>query len=87
MLTASNHLRKSLSVLLTFSFLHFFIGVGGALGFIVDGIDWEKTLVSQYFGSQIKVVYIFAVVAYVVTTACNLFSIKVSSFRAYVRFV
>nr|CAB3266289.1 solute carrier family 45 member 4-like [Phallusia mammillata] len=53
-----------------------FIGIGGALGFIIDGIDWEKTAVSHYFGSQIKVVYLFAVLAYVSTTLCNLFSIK-----------
>nr|XP_026694725.1 solute carrier family 45 member 4 isoform X1 [Ciona intestinalis] len=54
----------------------FFIGLGGALGFIIDGIDWEKTAISKLFGSQIKVVYMFAVVTYILTTICNLCSIK-----------
>ncbi|CAK8692399.1 unnamed protein product [Clavelina lepadiformis] len=53
-----------------------FIGVGGALGFIIDGIDWENTFPSGSVASQIKVVYIFAVVIYITTTICNLISIK-----------
>lgn len=54
-------------------------GVGGALGFVVDGIDWESTALSSMIDSQIKVVYFFAVFAYVTTAICNLASVKVSA--------
>ncbi|XP_039274409.2 membrane-associated transporter protein-like [Styela clava] len=54
----------------------FFMGLGGSLGFIVDGIKWRD--VFQYFTVefQTKVVYIFAVTIYLGSAAMTLFSIK-----------
>jgi len=58
----------------------FVLGIGGALGFIVDGIDWEHTAISSIIDSQIEVVYVFAVFAYLISTTFNLISIKVAGF-------
>lgn len=52
-------------------------GLGSALGFAVDGIDWEHIFSYQSFGFQLKVVYFCAVVVFLLTAAMTLLSIKV----------
>ncbi|XP_039264957.2 solute carrier family 45 member 4-like [Styela clava] len=53
-----------------------FMGLGGALGFIVDGIKWEDIFEYYVIGFQIKVVYIFAIIVYITTAAMTMLSIK-----------
>ena len=54
------------------------IGIGGAMGFIVDGIDWPDVLPPELPFSQTEVVFIIAVIIYISTTILNILSIKVN---------
>ncbi|XP_002733733.1 membrane-associated transporter protein-like [Saccoglossus kowalevskii] len=53
-------------------------GLGGGLGYIMGGIDWDSTFFGGWFGynAHIRVVYIFNMVVCVITFTLTLFSVK-----------
>ncbi|XP_041045341.1 solute carrier family 45 member 4-like isoform X1 [Carcharodon carcharias] len=54
----------------------FSAGLGGAVGYMLGGLDWTQTTLGQIFGSQQQVLFFFAAIIFSVSVALHLFSIE-----------
>ncbi|XP_061544579.1 proton-associated sugar transporter A isoform X3 [Phycodurus eques] len=50
-------------------------GLGGGFGYIVGGINWDKTHFGKSMGGQLRVIYMFTSITLVIATAMTLTSI------------
>ena len=53
----------------------FLLGLGGAVGYMLGGLDWTGTLLGSVFKSQEQVLFIFAALIFSVSVVLHLFSI------------
>ncbi|XP_067834587.1 solute carrier family 45 member 4-like isoform X2 [Heptranchias perlo] len=54
----------------------FSAGLGGAVGYMLGGLDWTQTALGQIFNSQQQVLFFFAAIIFSVSVALHLFSIE-----------
>ncbi|XP_029779269.1 solute carrier family 45 member 4 [Suricata suricatta] len=54
----------------------FSAGLGGAVGYVLGGLDWTQTFLGAWFRTQSQVLFFFAAVIFVVSVALHLFSIE-----------
>ncbi|KAM4864960.1 solute carrier family 45 member 4 isoform 2-T5 [Thomomys bottae] len=54
----------------------FSAGLGGAIGYVLGGLDWTQTFLGGWFWSQNQVLFFFAAVTFTVSVALHLFSIE-----------
>ncbi|XP_069778414.1 solute carrier family 45 member 4 [Narcine bancroftii] len=54
----------------------FSAGLGGAIGYMLGGLDWRQTTLGQIFKSQEQVLFFFAAIIFSVSVALHLFSIE-----------
>ena len=57
------------------SFSLFLLGLGGAVGYMLGGLDWTGTLLGRVFKSQEQVLFVFAAVIFSFSVVLHLFSI------------
>ncbi|XP_077998050.1 membrane-associated transporter protein-like isoform X3 [Glandiceps talaboti] len=66
----SNDLEKGLNI-------HALLGgIGGGIGYIVAGINWDNTELGKVLGGHNRVVFIFTIIVCMITFTLTLFSIK-----------
>lgn len=58
------------------SFFFFSTGLGGAIGYMLGGLDWTQTFLGSIFKSQEQVLFFFAAIIFSVSVALHLFSIE-----------
>ncbi|XP_074831447.1 proton-associated sugar transporter A isoform X3 [Natator depressus] len=51
------------------------IGLGGGFGYVVGGINWDKTSFGKAVGGQLRVIYVFTAIILTITTVLTLISI------------
>ncbi|XP_073172663.1 proton-associated sugar transporter A isoform X3 [Lepidochelys kempii] len=51
------------------------IGLGGGFGYVVGGINWDKTSFGRAVGGQLRVIYVFTAIILTITTVLTLISI------------
>uniref|UniRef100_A0A672TKW9 Solute carrier family 45 member 4 n=1 Tax=Strigops habroptila TaxID=2489341 RepID=A0A672TKW9_STRHB len=51
-------------------------GLGGAIGYMLGGLDWTQTFLGDIFKSQQQVLFFFAAIIFSVSVALHLFSIE-----------
>ncbi|XP_046498318.1 solute carrier family 45 member 4 isoform X2 [Equus quagga] len=54
----------------------FSAGLGGAVGYVLGGLDWTQTFLSTWFRTQNQVLFFFAAIIFTVSVALHLFSIE-----------
>ncbi|XP_050564426.1 solute carrier family 45 member 4 isoform X2 [Cygnus atratus] len=54
----------------------FSAGLGGAIGYMLGGLDWTQTFLGVIFKSQEQVLFFFAAIIFSVSVALHLFSIE-----------
>lgn len=54
----------------------FSIGLGGAIGYMLGGLDWTQTFLGALFKSQEQVLFFFAAIIFSVSVVLHLFSIE-----------
>nr|XP_003408357.2 solute carrier family 45 member 4 [Loxodonta africana] len=54
----------------------FSAGLGGAVGYVLGGLDWTQTFLGTWFRTQNQVLFFFAAVVFTVSVALHLFSIE-----------
>lgn len=54
----------------------FSAGLGGAIGYMLGGLDWTQTFLGDIFKSQQQVLFFFAAIIFSVSVALHLFSIE-----------
>ncbi|XP_025914294.1 solute carrier family 45 member 4 isoform X2 [Apteryx rowi] len=54
----------------------FSAGLGGAIGYMLGGLDWTQTFLGSIFKSQKQVLFFFAAIIFSVSVALHLFSIE-----------
>ncbi|XP_077022788.1 solute carrier family 45 member 4 [Tamandua tetradactyla] len=54
----------------------FSAGLGGAIGYVLGGLDWTQTFLGDWFKTQNQVLFFFAAVVFTVSVALHLFSIE-----------
>lgn len=54
----------------------FSAGLGGALGYMLGGLDWTNTFLGQAFKAQEQVLFFFASIIFIISATLHLFSIK-----------
>ncbi|NXM30055.1 S45A4 protein, partial [Oxyruncus cristatus] len=54
----------------------FSAGLGGAIGYMLGGLDWTQTFLGGIFKSQQQVLFFFATIIFSVSVALHLFSIE-----------
>ncbi|XP_034867911.1 solute carrier family 45 member 4 [Mirounga leonina] len=54
----------------------FSAGLGGAIGYVLGGLDWTQTFLGAWFRTQNQVLFFFAAIIFVVSVALHLFSIE-----------
>ncbi|NXF75255.1 S45A4 protein, partial [Sclerurus mexicanus] len=54
----------------------FSAGLGGAIGYMLGGLDWTQTFLGGIFKSQQQVLFFFAAIIFSVSVALHLFSIE-----------
>ncbi|XP_019408823.1 PREDICTED: solute carrier family 45 member 4 [Crocodylus porosus] len=54
----------------------FSAGLGGAIGYMLGGLDWTQTFLGNLFKSQEQVLFFFAAIIFSVSVALHLFSIE-----------
>nr|BAE21586.1 unnamed protein product [Mus musculus] len=54
----------------------FSAGLGGAIGYVLGGLDWTQTFLGDWFQTQNQVLFFFAAVIFSVSVALHLFSIE-----------
>ncbi|NXW87637.1 S45A4 protein, partial [Alopecoenas beccarii] len=54
----------------------FSAGLGGAIGYMLGGLDWTQTFLGGIFKSQEQVLFFFAAIIFSVSVALHLFSIE-----------
>ncbi|TSU50001.1 Proton-associated sugar transporter A [Bagarius yarrelli] len=50
-------------------------GLGGGFGYVVGGVNWDRTEFGKSMGGQLRVIYLFTSITLVITTALTLTSI------------
>ncbi|XP_061145594.1 solute carrier family 45 member 4 isoform X2 [Syngnathus typhle] len=58
----------------------FSAGLGGALGYMLGGLDWTGTALGQAFKSQQQVLFLFAAIIFIVSVILHMFSIPEKQF-------
>eukprot|EP00074_Homo_sapiens_P066173 XP_011515478.1 solute carrier family 45 member 4 isoform X5 [Homo sapiens] len=53
----------------------FSAGLGGAIGYVLGGLDWTQTFLGSWFRTQNQVLFFFAAIIFTVSVALHLFSI------------
>lgn len=51
-------------------------GLGGAIGYVLGGLDWTQTFLGDWFRTQNQVLFFFAAIIFSVSVALHLFSIE-----------
>lgn len=54
----------------------FSAGLGGAIGYVLGGLDWTHTFLGVWFRTQNQVLFFFAAIIFTVSVALHLFSIE-----------
>ncbi|KAL6488535.1 hypothetical protein MHYP_G00022760 [Metynnis hypsauchen] len=54
----------------------FSAGLGGAVGYMLGGLDWTNTILGRAFKAQEQVLFFFAAIIFVISVTLHLFSIK-----------
>ncbi|XP_015212960.2 solute carrier family 45 member 4 [Lepisosteus oculatus] len=54
----------------------FSAGLGGAVGYMLGGLDWTHTFLGQIFKSQEQVLFFFAAILFTISVGLHLFSIE-----------
>ncbi|CAD7693981.1 unnamed protein product [Nyctereutes procyonoides] len=54
----------------------FSAGLGGAIGYVLGGLDWTQTFLGAWFRTQNQVLFFFAAIIFVVSVTLHLFSIE-----------
>ncbi|MGH0159141.1 UNVERIFIED_CONTAM: hypothetical protein FKN15_040121, partial [Acipenser sinensis] len=54
----------------------FSAGLGGAVGYMLGGLDWTQTFLGQVFKSQEQVLFFFAAILFTVSVGLHMFSIE-----------
>nr|XP_045000502.1 solute carrier family 45 member 4 isoform X2 [Jaculus jaculus] len=54
----------------------FSAGLGGAIGYVLGGLDWTQTILGSWFRTQNQVLFFFAAIIFTVSVALHLFSIE-----------
>uniref|UniRef100_A0A671LJI6 Solute carrier family 45 member 4-like n=1 Tax=Sinocyclocheilus anshuiensis TaxID=1608454 RepID=A0A671LJI6_9TELE len=54
----------------------FSAGLGGALGYMLGGLDWTNTFLGRAFKAQEQVLFFFAAIIFIISTTLHLFSIN-----------
>uniref|UniRef100_A0A8C3WB51 Solute carrier family 45 member 4 n=1 Tax=Catagonus wagneri TaxID=51154 RepID=A0A8C3WB51_9CETA len=54
----------------------FSAGLGGAIGYVLGGLDWTQTFLGSWFRTQNQVLFFFAAVVFTVSVALHLLSIE-----------
>ncbi|XP_067304570.1 solute carrier family 45 member 4 [Pseudorasbora parva] len=54
----------------------FSAGLGGALGYMLGGLDWTNTVLGRAFKAQEQVLFFFAAIIFIISATLHLFSIK-----------
>ncbi|XP_066540102.1 solute carrier family 45 member 4 [Hoplias malabaricus] len=54
----------------------FSAGLGGAVGYMLGGLDWTDTLLGHAFKAQEQVLFFFAAIIFIISVTLHLFSIK-----------
>lgn len=57
-----------------------FPGLGGALGYMLGGLDWTGTALGRAFKSQEQVLFLFASIIFIISVTLHLFSIPEQPF-------
>ncbi|XP_038851018.1 solute carrier family 45 member 4 isoform X2 [Salvelinus namaycush] len=60
----------------------FSAGLGGAVGYVLGGLDWTSTILGTAFKSQEQILFVFATVIFTISVILHMFSIKEESFEA-----
>uniref|UniRef100_A0A8K9US40 Solute carrier family 45 member 4b n=1 Tax=Oncorhynchus mykiss TaxID=8022 RepID=A0A8K9US40_ONCMY len=60
----------------------FSAGLGGAVGYVLGGLDWTSTILGTAFKSQEQILFVFAAVIFTISVILHMFSIKEESFEA-----
>ncbi|XP_069813135.1 solute carrier family 45 member 4 [Dendropsophus ebraccatus] len=58
----------------------FSAGLGGAIGYMLGGLDWTQTFLGSLFKSQQQVLFFFAAIIFTVSVGLHLFSIEEEQF-------
>ncbi|KAG9345024.1 hypothetical protein JZ751_009564, partial [Albula glossodonta] len=53
----------------------FAAGLGGAVGYMLGGLDWTHTSLGRAFGAQEQVLFFFAAILFIISVGLHLFSI------------
>lgn len=51
-------------------------GLGGAIGYVLGGLDWTQTFLGSWFRTQNQVLFFFAAIVFTVSVALHLLSIE-----------
>lgn len=51
-------------------------GLGGAIGYVLGGLDWTQTFLGSWFRTQNQVLFFFAAIVFTVSVALHVFSIE-----------
>uniref|UniRef100_H0WZ90 Solute carrier family 45 member 4 n=1 Tax=Otolemur garnettii TaxID=30611 RepID=H0WZ90_OTOGA len=54
----------------------FSAGLGGAVGYVLGGLDWTQTFLGDWFRTQNQVLFFFAAIIFTVSVTLHLFSIE-----------
>ncbi|XP_054984114.1 solute carrier family 45 member 4 [Sorex araneus] len=54
----------------------FSAGLGGAIGYVLGGLDWTQTFLGAWFRTQNQVLFFFAAIVFSVSVTLHLFSIE-----------
>ncbi|XP_060051907.1 solute carrier family 45 member 4 isoform X2 [Erinaceus europaeus] len=54
----------------------FSAGLGGAIGYVLGGLDWTQTFLGAWFRTQNQVLFFFAAIVFSVSVVLHLFSIE-----------
>uniref|UniRef100_A0AAX7SLN3 Solute carrier family 45 member 4b n=1 Tax=Astatotilapia calliptera TaxID=8154 RepID=A0AAX7SLN3_ASTCA len=58
----------------------FSAGLGGAIGYMLGGLDWTGTALGQAFQSQEQVLFMFAAIVFIISVTLHMFSIPEQPF-------
>ncbi|MEQ2174250.1 hypothetical protein GOODEAATRI_005960 [Goodea atripinnis] len=53
-----------------------FLGLGGAVGYALGGLDWMHTFLGVIFKSQEQILFVFAAILFSISVVLHLFSIE-----------
>ncbi|KAJ8288186.1 hypothetical protein COCON_G00008450 [Conger conger] len=59
----------------------FAAGLGGAVGYMLGGLDWTHTLLGRAFKSQEQILFFFAAILFIISVVLHLFSIDENKYN------